>query len=116
MYVTNDYNYENNEEDPNDGMQEFTEELDEKNTSTNKNEKKTQNLIKIMIAVLIVFIILQLIIGIFIGYTFFLRKGLKKKLIEFSIKGWVGVSGGGQILLKIKNMPLKPILGYFKPL
>ena len=24
----------------------------------------------------------------------------KKKLIEFSIKGWVGGSGGGQILLK----------------
>ena len=30
-----------------------------------------------------------------------LGKGsLKKKLIEFSIKGWVGVSGGGQILFK----------------
>ena len=28
------------------------------------------------------------------------REGFKKKLIEFFIKGWVGVSGGGQILLK----------------
>ena len=41
----------------------------------------------------------------------------KKKIIEFSIKGWVGVSGGGQILLKKskKDMPLKTILGQKKP-
>ena len=40
-----------------------------------------------------------------------------KKIIEFSIKGWVGGSGGGQILLKKnkKNMPLKSILGHFRP-
>ena len=43
-------------------------------------------------------------------------KKIKKILIEFSIKGWVGVSGGGNFLLKkIKNMPLKSILGHFKP-
>ena len=45
----------------------------------------------------------------------------KKKLIEFSIKGWVDVSGGGQILLKKnkKNMPLKSfkaILSHFRPI
>ena len=44
MYVTNDYNSENYEGDPNDGMKEFTEDLDEKHTSTNKYEKKTKNL------------------------------------------------------------------------
>ena len=74
MYVSNDYNYEDYEEDPKNGMKEFTEDLDEKHTSTNKNEKKTQNLIKIQITVLIIFIILLLIIGIFIGYTFFVSK------------------------------------------
>ena len=67
MYVTNDYNYENNEEDPNDGMKQFTEDLDEKINITNKMEKKTQNLIKILIGVITTFILV--IIGIFIGYT-----------------------------------------------
>ena len=62
MYVSNDYNYEDYEEDPKNGMKEFTEDLDEKHTSTNKNEKKTQNLIKIQITVLITFIILLLTI------------------------------------------------------
>ena len=32
-------------------------------------------------------------------------KKIKKRLIEFSIKGWVGVSGGGQILFKIHFRP-----------
>ena len=41
----------------------------------------------------------------------------KKKLVEISTKGWVGGSGGGQFPLKKnkKNMPLKSILGHFKP-
>ena len=37
------------------------------------------------------------------GEVFCFREGFKKnkkKLIEFSIKGWVGESGRGQILLK----------------
>ena len=44
-------------------------------------------------------------------------KKIKKKLIEFSINGWVVGSGGVQILLKkIKiNMPLKSISGHFNP-
>ena len=42
-----------------------------------------------------------------------IREGLKQKSIEFSIKGWVGGSGGGQILLK-KIMPLKSILSHFR--
>ena len=41
------------------------------------------------------------------------REGFKKRLIEFSIKGWLGGSGGDQILFK--KMPLKSILGHFKP-
>ena len=73
MYVTNDYNYEDDEEDPNDGMKQFTEDLDKKNTNTNKMEKKTQNLIKILIGV-ITTLILVIIVGTFIGYTFFVSK------------------------------------------
>ena len=47
-----------------------------------------------------------------------LREGFNKKIIEFSIKGWVGGSGGSQILFKKrikKNMTLKSILGHLKP-
>ena len=40
-------------------------------------------------------------------------KGRVKKIIEFSIKGWLNGSGGGQVLFK-KSMPLKSILGHFK--
>ena len=46
-----------------------------------------------------------------------IREVFKKRLIEFSIKGWMGGSGGDPFLLKrnIKNMPLKFILGYLEP-
>ena len=41
---------------------------------------------------------------------------VQKKIIEFSIKGWVGGSGGGKNPLKNKrNMPLRSILGQNKP-
>ena len=43
---------------------------------------------------------------------------VQKKVLEFSIKGWVGGSGWGQNPLKKKikkNMPLKSILGQNKP-
>ena len=38
-------------------------------------------------------------------------------MLEFSIKGCVGGSGGGKILFKKnkKNMPLKSISGHSKP-
>ena len=44
-----------------------------------------------------------------------LKGRVQKELIEFSIKGWVIVSGGVKFYLKNKkNMPLKSILGYLK--
>ena len=46
------------------------------------------------------------------------QKNKKQKLIEFSIKGWVGVLRRGSFSIKKyikKNMPLKSILGHFKP-
>ena len=50
-------------------------------------------------------------------YSRSLGKGSKKKLVDLSTKGWVGGLGGGQNPLKKtkKNMPLKSILGHFKP-